>query len=311
MFKTLTVEDSKRKSSRSKADLFEVLVAIGLLNAYNLRKDELEKEKNNLENKISNFLDGETRIDEQHRRVNILVPVLVEKLNSEIAPIHGRVIAVSWIGRRWQEEETLSDLVIAFDSGFSIGISLKSTRQGKGTQKNIGYKKLKQLLSLNIDKELMGMWEEIRRDLSRKGGRLAKIAEGGQSKIKTAKYDFPIIQEIGKKYGNPVQELSIDKSIILFNGLSKNKKLVFLKEIFGIESTRPKLNATIEGKIPQLYWNKIIQGLLNGELVAKKLKSKSYYILAEGKPLVRLQASFTNGIGISAFCERAFLMIKI
>jgi len=30
--------------------------------------------------------------------------------------------------------------------------------------------------------------------------------------------------------------------------------------------------------------------------------------LADKKPLIRLQASFTNGIGLSAFCERAFLL---
>jgi len=148
----LKVEDSKRKSSRSKADLFEIL-----------------------------------------------------------------------------EEETLSDLDLTFDSDFVMGVSLKSTRQGLGTQKNLDYEKLKQLLGLDIDKELKEIWANIRRDLSRAGGELAKISAKSQGEIKNAKYRFPVIQKIGKRYGTPVQELAVDKSVKLFNALPKKKRLAFLE----------------------------------------------------------------------------------
>ena len=146
MDKIITVEDSKKKSSRSKADLFEVFVAIGLSNTYKLKKDKLEKAKRELENVISKFPDGEKRIEEQYKRTEILMPALVKQLDSEIIPTHGKLQAIDWIGRRWQEEETLSDLNLTFNSGFLMGLSLKSTRQGLGTQKNLGYEKLKQFL---------------------------------------------------------------------------------------------------------------------------------------------------------------------
>lgn len=308
MYKIITVEDSKKKSSRSKADLFEVLVAIGLSDVYKLKKDKLEKIKQELESIISKFPNGEKRTEEQYKRASILIPALIEKLNSDIIPTHGGIKTINWIGRRWQEEETLSDLDLTFDSDFVMGVSLKSTRQGLGTQKNLGYEKLKQLLGLDIDKELKEVWANIRRDLSNAGGELAKISAKSQGEIKNAKYRFPVIQKIGKRYGTPVQELAIDKSVKLFNTLPKKKRLAFLEEIFGIKSTKPLLSVLVEKDTPQLYWNETMRSLIEGELVAEKIKDKSYRILADKKPLVRLQASFTNGIGLSAFCERAFLL---
>lgn len=106
----------------------------------------------------------------------------------------------------------------------------------------------------------------------------------------------------------PVQELAVDKSVKLFNALPKKKKLAFLEEIFGIKSTKPLLSVLVEKDTPQLYWNETMRGLIEGKLVAEKIKDKSYRISADKKSLVRLQASFTNGIGLSAFCERAFLL---
>ena len=308
MHKIITVEDSMRKSSRSKADLFEILVAIGLCDVYKLKKDNLLRLRHELESKISKFSNGETRTEEQYKRSGILTPALVEKLESDIIPTHGNVISIDWIGRRWQEEETLSDLYLTFDSGFSMGIALKSTRQGLGTQKNLGYEKLKKLLGLNIDKELTEMWGKIRQDLSNSKGELSKISTKSQNEIKNAKYRFSIIQKIGKIHGILVQELAVDKSVKLFNALPKNKRLIFLEEIFGIKSAKPVLNALAERDSPQLYWNETIKGLIEGELTAEKIKEKSYRILADKKPIVRLQASFTNGIGLSAFCQRAFLV---
>lgn len=304
----LTIEDSIRKSSRSKADLFEVIVTINLSQYYGLNLDGLIKDRNKLEQEISKFMDGDRRIKEQYKRAEILTSSLVRKLDTEVVPTYGKPSEIKWIGRKWQEEATLSDIDLGFKSGNIIGISLKSTRKGGGTQKNIGYGKLKKLLGVNIDRELKEMWDRIREDLREKGDELSKIAEKSQTEIKEAKYKFPPIQEMGKKYGFPVQKLAVDQSIALFNALSRKRKLIFLEEIFGIGSARQLLNALVEGETPRLNWNKTAQALIKGDLLAKKLEDKSYKIIANGKPLVRLQASFTNGIGLSAFCERAFLL---
>ena len=310
MFKVFTIEDSKRKSSRSKADLFEVLVAIELSQHYGLNTKSLEKEKNKLEQEISKFRNGERRTEEQYKRTKILIPFLIKKLDTEVIPSYGKPSEIKWIGRRWQEEATLSDIELIFKSDNSLGISLKSTRQGGGTQKNLGYDKLHQLIGIDINRELNEMWSRIRKDINKGGGELSKMSQKSQQQIKDAKYKFPAIQKIGKKHGLPIQKLAVEQSVALFNQLSRESKLRFLEEIFGSESTKPLLNVLVEGETPKLYWNEDSQVFIKGEIFAEKLKDKSYQIVASGKPIVRLQASFTNGIGISAFCERAFLIVK-
>lgn len=308
MSRVLTIEDSKRKSSRSKADLFEVLIAIELTKYYGLDTNSLKRENNKLEQEISKFVNGERRTEEQYKRARILIPCLIKKLDTEIVPIYGKPSEIKWIGRKWQKEETTSDIDIVFKSGDSIGISLKSTRHGKGTQKNIGYAKLRQLLGIDINRELNEMWNMIRKDISERGGNLLKIAQKSHSEIKEAKYKYPAIQEIGNKRGLLIQKLAVDQSVILFNKLSKKHKLIFLEGIFETGTIKQLLNALVEDEIPKLYWNEIAQDFLRGNLLAEKLTDKSYHIVANGRPILRLQASFTNGIGLSAFCERAFLI---
>jgi len=309
MLRALTIEDSKRKSSRSKADLFEVLVAIGLGRHYNLDIRSLEKEKDRLEDKIYEFKNGDRRTEEQYRRARILIPLLVKKLDKEIVSMYGKPSVVRWIGRRWQTENTLADIELIFKpKKASVGISLKSTRQGQGTQKNLGYKTLNKLLGLNLTSELDEMWSKIREDLKKRGSELSEISQRSQRDIKDAKYKYPVIQEIGKRYGLPVQKLAVERSVMLFNKLSEKNRLKFLEEIFGIGSTNPLLNVLVTGETVKLHWDEISRDLAKGNIFAEKLGDKSYHIIVDGKPIVRLQASFTNGIGLSAFCERAFII---
>ena len=57
------------------------------------------------------------------------------------------------------------------------------------------------------------------------------------------------------------------------------------------------------------YSNEKYAPFVSGEvnIRAKKVKDKSYCILINDNPILRLQSSFTNGVGLSAFCQRAFL----
>lgn len=57
-----------RKSSRSKADLFEVLVAQSLARNYNIKKD-FSKEIQDLKDFLRKFENGHFRIEEQEERV--------------------------------------------------------------------------------------------------------------------------------------------------------------------------------------------------------------------------------------------------
>lgn len=305
MPKTQTRKQSQGRSSRSKGDLFEVLVCLGLGKHYNLSPKELEEERVSLEKQIiTQFPDGELRVAEQHRRAKIALSCIVREL--EVRG-NGNPIMINWIGRGWQSQKTLADVRVFFANKSSIGISLKSTRQGKGTQKNLGYRSVRALLGLDIDKELAEMWVNIRSSM-KKIPALKKLSDTSMAQIKRLKYKFPIIQTIGKKYGEVVQRIAVARSVILFNKLSDAKKVLFLEEIFGNQkNSELLLNVLVAGDSILIGWSDLEPSVSKSGLVAKSLEDKSYGIFIDNQMVVRIQASFTNGIGLSPFCERAFL----
>lgn len=145
---------------------------------------------------------------------------------------------VEWIGRYHRAKHTLSDVDLTLKSNEIIGFSLKSTRSGLGTQKNLGYRTLKKYQLLDIDRGLEKMWENIRSELKRKGGYLRLLSSAPKTTIKSKKREYPIIQEIGKKYGHSVQAESIKQSIGNFNRFSENKKGNFMRLIFGLKEKK-------------------------------------------------------------------------
>ncbi len=292
--------------------MFEVLLALRLKNYYGMEASLLEKELANLETELSRFLNGDRRNSEQGQRADLLFPLLIQKIDNELVPKLGKPIDIQWVGRAWQARKSLSDIDIEFESGSVVGISVKSTRTGSGTQKNLGTRSLKEFLDLDLTKETEVMWKRIRDDLKQRGGELKDLSQEGKTTIRESKYKYPIIQEIGKKYGYSVQQLAVEESVKLFNNLSPEKKLKFVEHILGIEESKPLLNAGVRGAKPYLYWNKRFNELLTGTLEAKVERGgKCYYITVGNTPVLRIQANFTNGIGLSAFCERAFLIVEM
>jgi len=155
------------------------------------------------------------------------------------------------------------------------------------------------------------MWGKIRLDLAAEGRELKEISQEGTTIIRKNKYRFPLIQEIGKKYGLVVQKIAIKRSVENFNKFSPKRKMDFIEYILGLKEIKPLINTGVEGNKPYLYWNEKFNRILEQKLNAKTVDGKGYYIMAGEKPIIRIQANFTNGIGLSAFCERAFLLENI
>ena len=294
-----------RKSSRSKADLFEVLVANYLAKDFRIKKD-FKKEINNLINLLKKFENGQFRTKEEQTRAIQTAIELIKFLKCENI---NNIKDVEWVGRQHQTQKTLSDVDLTLINNEVIGVSLKSTRTGLGTQKNLGYRTLKEHLSLNIDKEIEKMWEKIRLDLGKGDDKLKLIANAARGIIKNKKREYSVIEKIGKKYGYPVQVKSVKQSMKNFNNLGQKKKSAFVKLIFGLEENKRRLlNAVTQKNKTSIYWNEVYNSIVSGKgLRARKLKNVSYGVYSNNKLILRLQASFTNGIGISAYCQRAFL----
>ena len=301
----MSKKDWLKKSSRSKADLFEVLIADYLAKAFKIKKD-FKKEINNLTNLLKKFENGQLRTEEEQIRAKQTAIELIKFLKRENV---NNVKDVEWVGRQYQTQKTLSDVDLILTNSDVIGVSLKSTRIGLGTQKNLGYRALREHLSLNIDKEIEKMWEKIRLNLGKKSGKLKLLANAARGIIKNKKRKYPVIKKIGKKYGHSVQVKSVKQSIKNFNNLGQEEKSAFVKLIFGLEEDKRRLLNTVTKKNKtSIYWNEVYNSIISGKgLLARKLKNVSYGIYSNNKLILRLQASFTNGIGISAYCQRAFL----
>jgi len=84
-------DKSRRKSSRSKADLFELLLTKELNKHYKLPYKDLENEIKKLISQITVFKDGLIRIEEQKNRVKLLSPFLTKELDKLII-INGKPI---------------------------------------------------------------------------------------------------------------------------------------------------------------------------------------------------------------------------
>lgn len=302
----MTYINGSEKSSRSKADYFEVLIADKLAKHYKVGKN-FQREVADLEKEVAlACVDSENRIIEQKERAKNTSGKLIDFLVGEGIT---RIKDVEWIGRYHQTKHTLSDVDLILDNNEKIGISLKSVGSGLGTQKNLGYRSLKSYLSLDIDKDLEQMWDNIRRELGKSGdNKIRALAGAPKSIIKSSKRKHPIISEIGREYGFLVQANSVNQSVKNFNKLTDSGKSAFLKLIFGAESGRKLLNVIAQPEKITIHWNSIPDYVASGAgLEARKIKDISYGIYVGDGLIVRIQASFTNGIGISAYCQRAFL----
>jgi len=294
------------KSSRSKADYFEVLIADKLAKHYKVGKN-FQREVAELEEEIAlAFVDGEHRIFEQKGRAKNTSEKLINFLMEEGIT---KIKDVEWIGRYHQTKHTLSDVDLILDNNEKIGVSLKSVGSGLGTQKNLGYDSMATYLSLNIDKDLANMWNNIRRDLKKSTNPKVKaLAERPKTTIYRHKRDYPVIKEIGRLWGHIVQVESVKQSVKIFNKLTADKRGEFLKVIFGTKDTRRLLNVIAQPEEIKIYWNKIYDSIISGEgCEARKITDVGYGIYISNKRILTIQTCFTNGVGISSYCQRAFL----
>ena len=303
----ITVNKNIEKSNRAKADLFELLITQGLINYFRLQINYL-KQVTDLKTNLMNFPDGDKRINEQERKAKNLLPNIIKLLKRKVKS-QGEIVGVIWIGRNFVKTQSLADIKIDFNDKSSLGISLKSVGVGTGTQKNVGYKTLKDYLGIDLDKNLKTMWVKIKEALNKLGGNYTVLAKLSHSEIKKNNYQYKKIQKIGKKYGLPVQKMATDESVKKFNNLPLSSKLNFLKFLLGYDKQAELLTIVASKNNIISYSNEKYAPFVSGEvnIRAKKVKDKSYCILINDNPILRLQSSFTNGVGLSAFCQRAFL----
>ncbi|OGY62980.1 MAG: hypothetical protein A2745_02705 [Candidatus Harrisonbacteria bacterium RIFCSPHIGHO2_01_FULL_44_13] len=291
------MKNRKVKSNRAQADYFELLVCQYICHLYNVTFS-YSKDLAKLSNKILILPDGKARLKLQNNNFIKIQPKIKEILDYEIGQ-KGKVVRVIWVGRNLLIETT-SDVDAEHINKQRTRFSIKSiANTGTGTLKNLGARQIKNFLGVDFSKQYEEMWLKLRNYLNDLGAPQEKLKKKVQRNQKLLKW----ATENGRKYQIELNELCFNA----FNSLSTKKKIDFLN--FITDCNDDNLYVIIVNSVDVIIYKpiekklKIIKSI---EAKKDKLTDVGYAIYIDGKPTYRVQTNNTNGIGISAYCQRIF-----
>jgi len=251
-----------------------------------------------LSNKILSLPSGTARLKLQNDNFIKIQPKIKEILDYEIGQ-KGKFINVIWVGRNLLIETT-SDVDAEHISRQKTRFSIKSiANTGTGTLKNLGARQIKKYLGIDFSNDYKQMWEELRKYLGDSTSSQDQIKKKMQRNQKLLKW----ATENGKKYQIVLNELCCKN----FNSLSLNQKIDFLN--FITDCNDDDLYVIIVNSIDVIIYKPVEKNLKlikNIEVRKDKMTDVGYTIFVDNKPTYRVQTNNTNGIGISAFCQRIF-----
>ena len=158
-------------------------------------------------------------------------------------------------------------------------------------------KSLKEYLNITFNEEYCKMWQELRKYTKEYSISQVKLKK---KIIKNKKLLNWAIQN-GQKYQEKLNELCLKA----FNNLVKKKKVKFLN--FILDAYDKDLYVIIVNSKGVIIYKPLEKEVkINQKIEAKKSSKLGYTIYINKIPTYRIQTNATNGIGISAFCQRVF-----
>ena len=293
------MEDRRVKANRAQADLFELLVCSHICDICDINFDYLSDLKF-LEKKILLVPNGDNRLKLQKNNFIKLKPTIDKIIKLEIFN-KGKIIGVIWTGRSLSDNST-SDIDVKHENDKVTKLSVKSIeKSGTGTLKNIGAGKVNKLLGVDFKKEYDEMWLNLRtylKDFKSSQREIKKRVQESSELLKWA-------TENGKKY-----QLMLNKKYFkAFNNLSLEEKLNFINFITDYDDKDLYVFiVNSSGGFAYKPIDKKIEFVKEIEADDNKKTDVGYTIFINKKPAYRIQTNNTNGIGISAFCQRVFLI---
>ena len=297
-------KSNKEKSNRAQADYFELLVCQYICHLYKITFS-YSKDLAKLSNKILNREDGNERMKLQNDNFIKIQPEIKKILDDEINK-KGKIINVIWTGRRFVVEQSTSDVDAEHTSKKKTRFSIKSiAKSGTGTLKNLGLNKLEKWLGFNFKDQTDKMWLDLQSYVSQtigknitKRGELKKIAQKNKKVLEWAKRN-------GKIFQAQLNNICLEK----FNSLQPKQKREFLN--FITDCHDENLYVVIVNDSGVAIYKPVDKTTkLRDKIIAKKENDSDvgYTIYINSVPTYRVQTNNTNGIGISAFCQRIFLI---
>lgn len=289
------MKDRKVKSNRAQADYFELLVAQYICHLYNI-KFAYSKNLASLSNKIIGLPNGTSRLKLQNDNLLRIAAKLKQILSFEISR-KGEIVEIIWVGRKLTIKTT-SDVDAKHATHKFTRFSIKSISQtGTGTIKNLGMDSLEKYLGVNFKKKYGEMWQKLRKYTQE-----LKIP---QDKLKNKILKNKNLLAWAKQNGQNCQTKLNKLCSEAFNKLSKMDKISFLNFILDAhDENLYVIIANSKGIIIYKPTEKEVRLLSN--IKAKSNSSVGYTIYIDKIPTYRVQTNATNGIGISAFCQRVF-----
>lgn len=291
------MKNRKVKSNRAQADYFELLVCQYICHLYGITFS-YSKDLAELSNKVLVLPSGKERLKLQNDNFIKIQPKIQEILDYEISH-KGKVVNVLWIGRNLLIETT-SDVDAEHISRQKTRFSIKSIAStGTGTLKNLGARQIKKFLGVDFSSQYEKMWEELRIFLNEQDLSQDKIKKMVQKNSRLLKW----ATENGKKYQIALNDLCFNS----FNSLALNKKIDFLNFITDCDDD--DLYVIIVNSNDVIIYKPVDKNLKlikNIEVKKDNITDVGYTIFVDNKPTYRVQTNNTNGIGISAFCQRIF-----
>lgn len=291
------MKNRKVKSNRAQADYFELLVCQYICHLYNITFS-YSKDLAELSNKILSLPSGTARLKLQNDNFIKIQPEIKKILDYEIGQ-KGKVVNVIWVGRNLLIETT-SDVDAEHISRQKTRFSIKSiANTGTGTLKNLGARQIKKYLGIDFSNDYKQMWGKLREYLSDPNSSQDQIKKRVQKNQKLLKW----AAESGKKYQIILNELCFKS----FNSLPLIQKINFLN--FITDCNDDDLYVIIVNSTDVIIYKPVEKNLKlikNIEARKDKMTDVGYTIFVDDKPTYRVQTNNTNGIGISAFCQRIF-----
>lgn len=289
------MKDRKAKSNRAQADYFELLVAHHICHLYNVRF-AYSKDLASLSNQILQLPSGASRLKLQNDNLLKIAPELEKILSFEVSR-KGKIIEVIWVGRQLTIKTT-SDVDAEHTTHKFTRFSIKSIGQsGTGTIKNLGMRSLKKYLNIEFKNEYNEMWQNLRVYAQE-----PEISQGElKKKVLRNKELLSWATKNGQKYQVKLNKLYLEA----FNNLSKKDKVKFLN--FILDAQDEDLYVIIVNSRGVIIYKPTEKEVkLISRIEAKKDSGVGYTIYINNIPAYRIQTNATNGIGISAFCQRVF-----
>jgi len=295
---------NNEKSNRAQADYFELLVCQYICHLYKVTfsySEDLAK----LSNKVLERADGAIRLKLQNDNFIKIQPEVKKILDEEIKK-KGDIVGVIWTGRHFVIEQSTSDVDAVHHSRSKTRFSIKSIeKSGTGTLKNLGLKKLESFFGLNFVNQQNKMWQELEKYVFEKTAKEIKSRIG----LKMAAKKNQTLLAWAKKNGQKYQYLLNNLCFESFNNLSSNKKRDFLN--FITDCHDEDLYVIIVNNAGVVIYKPVEkQAQTKDKIIAKKINGNDvgYTIYINNVPTYRVQTNNTNGIGISPFCQRMFLI---